>query len=93
MRRVPACHGADGRGSPPERVGFDVPLPDFTDCSFATREPDGDWFAVAHQGGPVRGFAVTLAIGILTSMFTAIIGTRAVVNSIYGAKRVSRLAI
>jgi preprotein translocase subunit SecD len=43
--------------------------------------------------GPVRGFAVTLAIGILTSMFTAIIGTRAVVNLIYGAKRVSRLAI
>lgn len=43
--------------------------------------------------GPVRGFAVTLAIGILTSMFTAIIGTRAVVNLIYGAKRVQRLAI
>ena len=43
--------------------------------------------------GPVRGFAVTLAIGILTSMFTAIIGTRAVINLIYGAKRVSRLAI
>ena len=43
--------------------------------------------------GPVRGFAVTLAIGILTSMFTAIIGTRAVVNQIYGAKRVQRLAI
>ena len=43
--------------------------------------------------GPVRGFAVTLAIGILTSMFTAIIGTRAVVNTIYGAKRVDKLAI
>jgi preprotein translocase subunit SecD len=43
--------------------------------------------------GPVRGFAVTLAIGILTSMFTAIIGTRAVVNLIYGAKRVERLSI
>jgi preprotein translocase subunit SecD len=43
--------------------------------------------------GPVRGFAVTLAIGILTSMFTAIIGTRAVVNSIYGAKRVEKLSI
>ncbi len=43
--------------------------------------------------GPVRGFAVTLAIGILTSMFTAIIGTRAVINLIYGAKRVDKLAI
>ncbi len=43
--------------------------------------------------GPVKGFAITLAIGILTSMFTAIIGTRAVVNKIYGAKRVKKLAI
>ena len=43
--------------------------------------------------GPVRGFAVTLAIGIMTSMFTAILGTRAVVNLIYGAKRVDKLAI
>jgi preprotein translocase subunit SecD len=43
--------------------------------------------------GPVRGFAVTLAIGILTSMFTALLGTRAVVNYIYGGKRVARLAI
>jgi mono/diheme cytochrome c family protein len=52
-----ACHGADGRGSPPPAVGFAEPLPDFTDCSFATREPDADWFAVAHDGGPVRAFA------------------------------------
>ena len=43
--------------------------------------------------GPVRGFAVTLAIGILTSMFTAIIGTRSVINLIYGAKRIEKLSI
>ena len=43
--------------------------------------------------GPVRGFAVTLAIGILTSMFTAIIGTRSVVNMLYGAKLVDKLSI
>jgi preprotein translocase subunit SecD len=43
--------------------------------------------------GPIKGFAVTLAIGICTSMFTAIIGTRAVVNLIYGRKRVKALAI
>ncbi len=43
--------------------------------------------------GPIKGFAVTLFIGILTSMFTAIIGTRAVVNLIYGGKRVEKLAI
>jgi hypothetical protein len=33
-----------------------VPVPDFTDCSFATREPDADWLAIIHQGGPVRAF-------------------------------------
>ncbi|MEN8174253.1 MAG: protein translocase subunit SecD [Pseudomonadota bacterium] len=43
--------------------------------------------------GPVKGFAVTLFIGILTSMFTAILGTRAVINRIYGGRRVKALAI
>lgn len=43
--------------------------------------------------GPIKGFAVTLAIGILTSMFTAIIGTRAVINLIYGRRRVKSLAV
>jgi preprotein translocase subunit SecD len=43
--------------------------------------------------GPIKGFAVTLAIGICTSMFTAIIGTRAVINLIYGRKRLKTLAI
>jgi preprotein translocase subunit SecD len=43
--------------------------------------------------GPIKGFAVTLAIGICTSMFTAIIGTRAVINLIYGRKRLKSLAI
>jgi preprotein translocase subunit SecD len=43
--------------------------------------------------GPIRGFAVTLSLGIITSMFTAIIGTRAVINLIYGGRRVERLAI
>ena len=43
--------------------------------------------------GPVKGFAVTLSIGILTSMFTAIVGTRAIVNLMYGGRKVERLAI
>lgn len=51
-----ACHGADGRGAPQSTVALPLPVPDFTDCSFATREPDSDWYAVAHQGGPARGF-------------------------------------
>jgi preprotein translocase subunit SecD len=43
--------------------------------------------------GPIQGFAVTLMIGIASSMFTAIFGTRALINLIYGGKQVSRLAI
>ncbi|HEC15543.1 MAG TPA: protein translocase subunit SecD [Sedimenticola sp.] len=43
--------------------------------------------------GPIKGFAVTLFIGILTSMFTAIVGTRAVINLIYGGKRLERLSV
>jgi preprotein translocase subunit SecD len=43
--------------------------------------------------GPIRGFAVTLSLGIITSMFTAIVGTRAVVNALYGGKRVQTLPI
>lgn len=43
--------------------------------------------------GPIKGFAITLSIGIVTSMFTAIFGTRAVVNLIYGGRRVKSLSI
>jgi len=43
--------------------------------------------------GPIKGFAVTLSIGIMTSMFTAILGTRAIVNLVYGGRSVERLAI
>ena len=42
-----ACHGAGGTGAPPGMVGFDTPLPDFTDCDFATREADLDWLYVS----------------------------------------------
>ncbi len=43
--------------------------------------------------GPIKGFAVTLTIGIITSMFTAIIVSRAIINLIYGGKKVEELAI
>jgi len=43
--------------------------------------------------GPIKGFAVTLCIGILTSMFTAIFGTRVLVNALYGGKRLKTLPI
>ncbi|MCX8957967.1 protein translocase subunit SecD [Erwinia psidii] len=43
--------------------------------------------------GSIKGFAITTAIGVATSMFTAIVGTRAIVNLLYGGKRVNKLSI
>jgi len=48
---------------------------------------------LSYGTGAIKGFAVTLAIGIVTSMFTAIMGTRAVINLIYGGRRLARLSI
>jgi preprotein translocase subunit SecD len=48
---------------------------------------------LSYGTGPIKGFAVTLSIGIVTSMFTAIMGTRAVINLLYGGRRVARLLI
>ncbi len=42
---------------------------------------------LSYGTGPVKGFAITLSIGIITSMFTAIMGTRAFVNLVYGSKK------
>ena len=43
--------------------------------------------------GPIKGFAITLSIGILTSLFTAIIASRALVNLVYGGKTIEKLRI
>jgi preprotein translocase subunit SecD len=48
---------------------------------------------LSYGTGPIKGFAVTLSIGIVTSMFTAIMGTRAVINLIYGGRRLKHLLI
>ncbi len=47
---------ATAMGVRQQDVGFETPLPDFSDCVFASREPDPDWYAIIHQGGPVRAF-------------------------------------
>ena len=47
----------------------------------------------ALGSGPVKGFAVTLSLGIITSMFTSIVGTRAVVNLLYGGRTLKTLRI
>jgi len=48
---------------------------------------------LAFGTGPVKGFAITLMIGILTSMFTAIVGTRAIVNLIFGGRKISSVPV
>jgi len=54
------CHGRDGRGLPDVNALLPVPVPDLTDCNFATREPDTDWTAIITAGGPIRGFHRTM---------------------------------
>jgi len=50
------CHGVDGKGRTFEDSALETSPPDFTDCEFASREPDADWYAIIHEGGPVRAF-------------------------------------
>jgi len=57
--RCAACHGVDGRGDPGRQL-LKLELPNFADCSFASREPDSDFAAVIHGGGPARGFNVLM---------------------------------
>ena len=51
-----SCHGVDGSGRMQEELAFETPVPDFSDCEFASREPDPDWYAIIHEGGPARAF-------------------------------------
>ena len=83
---------ADGR-SPQQAVhfGYDSAFSTIFDANITTLIAAVILFAVGT--GPIAGFAVTLAIGILTSMFTAIVGTRAIINLFIGGKRVDKLSI
>ena len=55
------CHGPDGRGGVNPALESVVKPPNFADCAFAAREPDRGFLAVAHQGGPARGFSPLMA--------------------------------
>ena len=68
MASCVSCHGSDGRGAPASLTTLDTPPPDFTDCDFANREPDGDWVGIAYEGGPSRGFSEFMPAfqGVLT---------------------------
>ncbi len=72
-------------------AGFDRAFITILDANLTTLIVAVILYAIGS--GPVKGFAVTLSVGILTSMFTAIIGTRAIVNLIYGGRQVKKLWI
>ena len=72
-------------------TGFDRALSTIVDANITTLIVAVILYAVGS--GPIKGFAVTLSFGILASMFTAILGTRAIINLIYGGRRVNSLSI
>jgi preprotein translocase subunit SecD len=72
-------------------MGYEKALGTIADANITTLITAIILFAVGT--GPIKGFAVTLMIGILASMFTAIVGTRALVNLFWGGKRLSKLSI
>jgi len=71
--------------------GYDAAFSTIIDANITTLIAALILFAVGT--GPIKGFAVTLSIGILTSMFTAVVGTRTVVNAVWGGKRLDKLSI
>ena len=84
-----------GLGNTPQaaiRAGYDKAFSTIADANVTTLIAAIVLFAFGT--GPVQGFAVTLSLGIITSMFTAIMGSRALVNLIYGRRqRLAKLAI
>jgi preprotein translocase subunit SecD len=81
-------------GSSPQasiHAGYDKALSTIVDANVTTLIAAVVLFSLGT--GPIKGFAVTLFIGIITSMFTAILGSRALINLIYGGRRVAKLAI
>lgn len=82
----------DGR-SPQQAIhfGYDNAFSTILDANITTFIAGLILFAVGT--GPIKGFSITLMIGIATSMFTAIVVSRLLVNSIWGGKRVTKLAI
>jgi len=71
--------------------GFDRAYTAIIDSNLTTLLVGGILFALGT--GPIKGFAVTLSLGILTSMFTAIMFTRGMVNLIFGGRNVKKLWI
>ena len=73
------------------QAGFDRAILTIMDANITTFFVAIILFSIGS--GPVKGFAITLAVGIVTSMFTAIMGTRALVNLMYGGRKLQALRI
>jgi len=81
-------------GSSPQaaiQAGYDRAMATIFDSNITTLIAGLVLFAIGT--GPVKGFAVTLTLGIITSMFTAIMGTRAIVNAVFGGRRLKSLPV
>jgi preprotein translocase subunit SecD len=72
-------------------AGYDKALSSIADANITTLIAAIVLFAFGT--GPIKGFAITLTIGIVTSMFTAIVGTRAIVNLAFGGRRIESLPV
>jgi preprotein translocase subunit SecD len=72
-------------------IGYDRAFSTIADSNITTLLVALILFGVGT--GPVKGFAITLAIGILTSIFTAVVGTRLLVNLIWGGRRLQSLPL
>jgi preprotein translocase subunit SecD len=71
--------------------GYEAAFSTIIDANITTLIAALILFAVGT--GPVKGFAVTLSIGIITSIFTSVVGSRTIVNAIWGGKRLEKLSI
>ena len=81
-------------GAPPQtaiKLGYEQAFSTIADANITTLIAAIVLFGFGT--GPIKGFAITLAIGIASSMFTAIIGSRALINLIYGGRRIKSLSI
>jgi preprotein translocase subunit SecD len=72
-------------------AGYEKALSSITDANVTTLIAAVVLFAIGT--GPVKGFAITLLLGIITSMFTAIVGTRAIVNLSFGGRKLKSLPV
>ncbi|MGH8129018.1 MAG: protein translocase subunit SecD [Gammaproteobacteria bacterium] len=81
-------------GSSPQAAiqsGYEHAMATIVDANLTTLIAGLVLFAIGT--GPIKGFAITLSLGIVTSMFTAIMGTRAIVNGVFGGRRLKSLPV